>query len=71
MIAAALALGADEITERYTFNPTLRAETIQRRDEFERRNAQARREYMLRNRGLFLAQLLWSVPENDWRKVGL
>jgi len=71
MMAAALAIGADEITERYVagFNPSLRVETIARRDELERRNAHMRREYMTRNRGLLLAQLLWSVPECDWRKV--
>jgi hypothetical protein len=61
----------DDVTSRYTFNPTVRAETIRRRDELERRNAEARREYMLRNRGMLLAQLIWCVPENDWRKVAL
>lgn len=71
MIAAALALGVDEVTERYTFNPSLRAEVIRRRDEIERDNARARLEYMLQHRAQLLGLMLWSVPENDWRKVGL
>ena len=71
MITAALAHGADEITERYTFNPSMRMEVIARRDELELRNAKARRECLERNRGAMLAQLLWSVPECDWRRAGL
>jgi hypothetical protein len=62
---------AEDITERYPCNPLVRAEVVRRRDELEQRNAAARREYMLRHRGLLLVQLLWCVPENDWRKVAL